>query len=331
MRIDSGVWKKVREFPWHTEISRRPHVIQLRARGIFPLEQKVESRPEQRRCAVEFYLNEKNAVVELETAVKEPVFINFAGIWEPLRKQVMLPPFRKTVLKWRAGEGGREQTVDIPELMPESVRKVALVFEGKTALPGEKEIAEANALIAKERYKEAVEKLQAAEKLKHPGAFYLLGLLAEEGKGRWFASDGDALTFYRKGAEAPFNDSRAQYRMGVFTENGRGGLDRDMAGAVVWYKKAAAGKDPEALYRMGMVYKNGEGKEAVDHARMIRCLTAAAEAGHPGAQFQLGYCCENGIGVPLNVGKAKHWYDKAAAKGHEKARGRAAALGERRE
>lgn len=114
-------------------------------------------------------------------------------------------------------------------------------------------------------------------------------------------------------------------------ETGRSGLDRDMAGAAVWYKKAAAGKDPEALYRMGMVYKNGEGKEAVDHARMIRCLTAAAEAGHPGAQFQLGYCCENGIGVPLNVGKAKHWYDKAAAKGHEKARGRAAALGERRE
>ena len=119
--------------------------------------------------------------------------------------------------------------------------------------------------------------------------------------------------------------------MGVFTENGRGGLERDMAGAIVWYRKAAAGKNPEALYRMGMVYKNGEGREPVDYARMIRFLTDAAEAGQPDAQFQLGYCCENGIGVPLSVEKAKHWYAKAAAQGHEKARIRGGALGEIKE
>ena len=331
VRIDSGVWKKVKEFPLHAEISRRPHTVFLRARGIVPQEQKVEFQPEQKRCAVEFYLTEKDAAVEFETAVKEPVFINFAGIWEPLRKRVMLPPFRETAVKWRAGKDGEEQTVILPELMPESFQKIRLISKKKTALPGEKEIDEANALIGKERYKEAIEKLQAAEKLKHPGAFYLLGLLAEQGKGRWFASDGDALVFYRKAAEAPFNDPRAQYRMGVFTENGRGGLERDMAGAIVWYRKAAAGKNPEALYRMGMVYKNGEGREPVDYARMIRFLTDAAEAGQPDAQFQLGYCCENGIGVPLSVEKAKHWYAKAAAQGHEKARIRGGALGEIKE
>ena len=331
VRIDNGVWKKVKEFPWHTEISRRPHTIQLRAKGVVPQEQRVESGSEQKRCAVEFYLAEKDAVVEFETAVKEPVFINLAGIWEPLRKRVTLPPFRETTVKWRAGESGEEQTVTVPELLPESVRKVELVFKKKAALPGEKEISEADALIGKGDYKGAMEKLKAAEKLKHPAAFYLQGLLAEQGKGRWFASDSDALAFYRKGAEAPFNDPRAQYRMGVFTENGRGGLDRDMAAAVVWYKKAAAGKEPEALYRMGMVYKNGEGKEPVDYVRMIRCLTAAAEAGHPEAQFQLGYCYENGIGVPLNVGKAKYWYDKAADQDHEKARVRGSALGEIKE
>ncbi len=64
---------------------------------------------------------------------------------------------------------------------------------------------------------------------------------------------------------------------------------------------------------------------------MVVNLTAAAEAGHPEAQFQLGFCYENGIGVPLNVGKAKYWYDKAAAQGHEKAGSRGGALGEIKE
>ena len=262
--------------------------------------------------------------------MKGPVFINIAGIWEPLRKRVVMPAFRSAVMKWRVGKE-TEQILKIPELLPGSTTRIALVPKAKAALPGEPDVAAARALIKEEKYKEALEKLDAAAKLNHPEAFYLQGLLAEQGKGRWFASDGDALVFYKKAAEPPLNNCRAQYRMGLFSEHGRGGLDRNMAAAVAWYKKAAAGKDPEALYRMGMICKNGEGGEAVDYPKMIEYLTAAAEAGQPDAQFQLGYCRENGIGVSINVKLAKYWYEKAAFQGSEDAVRRGKALEDIRE
>jgi len=330
LRIDDGPWEKKTELSFRLDLTRQPHTILVRARGVAPQEQKVTVSSGQDRCNAEFYLTEQDAVIELETAIKKPVFINIAGIWEPLRKRVVMPPFRSAVLKWRVGKE-KEQILKIPELLPGSTTRIALVPKAKAVLPGERDVAAARALIKEEKYKEALEKLEAAAKLKHPEAFYLQGLLAEQGKGRWFASDSDALVFYKKAAEPPLNDCRAQYRMGLFSEHGRGGLDRDMAAAVAWYKKAAAGKDPEALYRMGMICKNGEGGEAVDYPKMIEYLTAAAEAGLPEAQFQLGYCRENGIGVSINVKLAKYWYEKAAAQGNEDAVRRGKALEDIRE
>ena len=330
LRIDDGPWEKKTELSFRLDLTRQPHTILVRARGVAPQEQKVTVSSGQDRCNVEFYLTEQDAVIELETAIKKPVFINIAGIWEPLRKRVVMPPFRSAVLKWRVGKE-KEQILKIPELLPGSTTRIALVPKAKAVLPGERDVAAARALIKEEKYKEALEKLEAAAKLKHPEAFYLQGLLAEQGKGRWFASDSDALVFYKKAAEPPLNDCRAQYRMGLFSEHGRGGLDRDMAAAVAWYKKAAAGKDPEALYRMGMICKNGEGGEAVDYPKMIEYLTAAAEAGLPEAQFQLGYCRENCIGVSINVKLAKYWYEKAAAQGNEDAVRRGKALEDIRE
>ena len=114
--------------------------------------------------------------------------------------------------------------------------------------------------------------------------------------------------------------------MGDFCENGRGGLDRDLKQAVVWYKKAASGKDPEALFRLAMICRDGDGGESVDFLKMFELVTAAAELGHLEAQYQLGYCYENGIGVPINVEKAKFWYAKAAERGHATARNRGRAL-----
>ena len=75
-----------------------------------------------------------------------------------------------------------------------------------------------------------------------------------------------------------------------------------------------------------MAYKDGDGNEPVDYTRMIAYFTAAAQAGHPEAQYQLGYSYENGIGVPINVGRAKYWYEKAAEQGNGNARRRGKAL-----
>ena len=72
----------------------------------------------------------------------------------------------------------------------------------------------------------------------------------------------------------------------------------------------------------------GEGDLPVDYQKMISLFTAAALGGHPDAQYELGFCYENGLGVPINVGQAKSWYDKSAAQGNEKAARRGKALGD---
>ena len=152
--------------------------------------------------------------------------------------------------------------------------------------------------------------------------------MAEEGRGRWFASDNEALALYRKAAEAPDNDPRAQYRVGLFCEEGRGGESRDLKKAFAWYAKAAERKNPEAMYRLGMAYKAGEGDLPVDFQKMISLLTAAALTGHSEAQYELGFCYENGLGVPINVSQAKAWYAKSSAQGNDKAARRGKALGD---
>ena len=75
-----------------------------------------------------------------------------------------------------------------------------------------------------------------------------------------------------------------------------------------------------------MAYKNGDGDKPVNYEKMMNYFIEAAERGHSEAQYQAGYGYENGIGVPLNVGKAKFWYQKAADQGQTNARNRQKAL-----
>ena len=103
-------------------------------------------------------------------------------------------------------------------------------------------------------------------------------------------------------------------------------MDKDLKTALKWYKKAAAHNNADALYRLGLAYKNGDGDEPVDYAKMMHFFAKSAELGHVEAQYQAGYGYENGIGIPINVVKAKYWYQKAAASGHRPARNRGKAL-----
>ena len=325
LSVDGGEWRKIGNFPVELELSRTGHTLALRAKGIQPVRQSWSIAPDETKCTVEVYLQEKEAVLEIVPEVKGRVLINLFGIWEELRPQVAVPPFRAAVLKWKI-EGGEEQTQDIPELPPESVRRIVLKKNLSPVFEGAAEFAEGRALVDSGDYAQAAEKLKTAAEKGNPEAMYLLGWLAEQGKGRWFASDKDALVEYRKAAAPPYEYAKAQFKMGDFCENGRGGMTSDLKQAVVWYKKAAASKDPEALFRLAMVYREGKGGEPVDFAKMFELMRRAAELEHLEAQYQLGYCYENGIGVPINVEKAKFWYAKAAERGHGGARNRGRAL-----
>ena len=325
LRIDDGEWKKITKFPYEMEVTRMNHTLSLQGKGIRPTVQSLKIAPDQAKCTTEIYLSEKDASLEITTKINEKISINLFGIWEPLKKNITLPPFKTYNLRWRIS-GGTESSIPIPELQPESIYKIVLEQKQQAAVPGEAEFAEAEKLIEDGDNKDAVEKLKAAAEKGHPEAMFRLGQMNEQGKGRWFASDTDALSCYRIAADPPLNHPQAQYQVGLFYEKGRGGLDRDIRKAIEWYKKSADQKNPDALFRIGMAYKDGDGNEPVDYTRMIEFFTAAAQAGHPDAQYQLGYSYENGIGVPINVGKAKYWYGKSAEQGNDKARRRRKAL-----
>ncbi len=325
LRVDDGAWNKITKFPYKMEVTRTTHTLSLRGTGIRPAVQSLKIAQDQAKSSAEIYLSEKDAALEIATEIKDNISINLFGIWEPLKKNIPLAPFKTYTLRWRIS-GGKESIVQIPELQPESIHRIVLERKQRTALPGEAEFTEAEKLIRNGDNKDAVEKLKEAVAKGHPEATFRLGQMHEQGKGRWFSSDTDALACYQEAAEPPMNHAKAQYQVGLFYEKGRGGLDRDIRKAIEWYKKSADQKNPDALFRLGMAYKDGDGNEPVDYTRMITYFTAAAQAGHPDAQYQLGYSYENGIGVPINVGRAKYWYEKAAEQGNANARRRGKAL-----
>ena len=316
--VDNGEWKRVENFPYTRELTAAAHTIQLRGKGIFPMSRSLEVAPGEEEKVVEFFLKQKDAVLEISSGIPGEISINLQGVWEPLKKRVSVVPFHAFTLKWRDSQG-EEGQIEIPELAPESTYNVEIVPKKVAAVGGAEEFAEAEQLLKEREYGAAIEKLKIADGKGHPEAMYVIALLNEQGKGRWFASDSDALSGYRKAASPPFNNAKAQYKMGVFYEEGRGGLDRDIVKALEWYKKAALQKNADALFRVGMALKNGDGNEPVDYEKMIRYFTEAAQGGLAEAQYQLGYCYENGIGVPLSIIQAKLWYGRAAKQNHRDA------------
>lgn len=326
LRIDRAPAKKIFKFPHHCELTRQNHRIEVKEKGIHSLVQTVKIPSEKTEIQLEFYLTGKEASAEIATTIRKKIEINLFGVWEPLKKRIPLQAFHAYELKWRVIGEQTEETVSIPELMPETVHKITLSEKKQVDLPGKAEFTEAEKLLKEGSGRAATEKLKLADKAGHPEAACLLGELAEQGVGRWFSSDEDALVYYKRAASPPFNHPRAQLKLGIFHEQGRGGLEKDLKTALKWYKKAAAQKNPDALYRLGLAYKNGDGDEPVDYGKMMHFFAESAEQGHVEAQYQTGYGYENGIGVPINVEKAKYWYQKASASGHGPARSRGKAL-----
>ena len=79
-----------------------------------------------------------------------------------------------------------------------------------------------------------------------------LGAMYRDGRGGLSKDDAQAVSWYRKAADA--NDSNGMANLGFMYENGRGRLPKDEAQAVNWYRKAAQLGDTyaqEALKRLG--------------------------------------------------------------------------------
>ncbi len=109
-------------------------------------------------------------------------------------------------------------------------------------------------------------------------------------------------------------------------ETGKGGR-KDPAEAVFWYGLAAADGWSTALTNLGTLVARGYGDTNPDPAGAAILWWAAAARGEATAMFNLGALWERGIGVTADIGKARAWYERAAARNDPGARAALKRLG----
>lgn len=112
-------------------------------------------------------------------------------------------------------------------------------------------------------------------------------------------------------------DAEAAYRLGQIYQQGVGAEDgggRDLAEALIWYRKAAELGHPLGQFKAGLLLESGQAGP-LDLSEAAQWYEAAAEQGVIPAAFNLARFYEAGTGVPKNLGKAAALYEAAAQAG----------------
>ncbi len=117
---------------------------------------------------------------------------------------------------------------------------------------------------------------------------------------------------YRR--EAVAGDARAQFYLGLMHEQGLIGETPDLEAARDWYLEAARGGYPPAQYKAGIFLENGRGG-ARDAARAADFYRRAAERGLKEAQYNYGLMLARGRGTGRDVRAAIPWLERAALAG----------------
>ncbi|WP_067727401.1 tetratricopeptide repeat protein [Oceanobacillus damuensis] len=153
-------------------------------------------------------------------------------------------------------------------------------------------------------YKEAALKGHA-DAMNNYADMYFLGEYVEK-------DDKRAFELFTIAAERGVAES--MYTLGYLYENGIG-TERNAEKAKHWFTESAKNGDDFAANRLGNeAVENGLGEEA------LRWYKLAADRQDVYGEFNLGMCYESGIGTPINMKKAKYWYQKAALKGDQEAK-----------
>jgi TPR repeat protein len=136
-----------------------------------------------------------------------------------------------------------------------------------------------------------------------------LGMLYARGIGceQDFAA---AVAWYRRAADA--GDAAGALGLGLMHENGLG-VAKDRAAAAGWYERAAAQGNDMAATALALLQLDGEPGNPAEAARL---LAGPATRGNAFAQHRLGLLHAEGLGVPRDLGRARHWLGRAARQGH---------------
>ena len=143
----------------------------------------------------------------------------------------------------------------------------------------------------------------------------------------------EAVVWYRRAAEQGY--APAQYELGEMYRSSRDlanhlarirgsdykggkGVPKNVAAAVMWYRRAAAQGHASAQYKLSKMYLNGKGVPK-DEREAMKWVRKAAEQGHIGAQIELGDMYRTGEGVvPQDGSMAVAWYRRAANQTEDK-------------
>ena len=124
-----------------------------------------------------------------------------------------------------------------------------------------------------------------------------------------------ALKWYRKAADK--GHAEAMNMVGLYYGEGRGGLEQDKTVALDWYRKAADKGHVAALYNIAVYYQNGLGGLKADKATALEWYRKAADKGNASALYNIAVNYQNGLGgLKKDEATALEWYRKAADKGH---------------
>ena len=110
-------------------------------------------------------------------------------------------------------------------------------------------------------------------------------------------------------AAAEKGHKKAQYRVGLCYDKGRGVAEDDVQ-AVAWYRKSADQGFAKAQNQLGKCYKNGEGI-AKDEKKAADLFMKAARQENADGMYQLAKCYLTGTGVAKDEAKARSWVRKA--------------------
>ena len=140
---------------------------------------------------------------------------------------------------------------------------------------------------------------------------------------RYQAGDGgverdyaEAVRWYRRSAEQ--GHALGQVYLGFMYSNARG-VQRDYDEAVWWYRRSAEQGHAMGQNNLGSMYLNGRGVSRND-TEAIRWFRLSADQGEAFGQANLGYMYENGRGVRRDRVEAVRWYRRAADQGDSWAR-----------
>ena len=145
-----------------------------------------------------------------------------------------------------------------------------------------------------------------------PEAIVFLGNAYHSGYFGLVKSDKKAAKIYRRAVE--LGDVEAMSYLGEMYHTGNG-VKQDKKKAELLYRTAADRGDAHAQGYLGFLLDSEE-----RHEEAFRYYALAANQSYTFAENSIGICYRDGKGTEVDLGKARYWFERAAAKGNEKAK-----------